>query len=77
MTLVILAMLIIAALQVPALISRRQWGELAAFIALWLGASLYAVLVTLDVQIPNLTRIIADVITTYLPLPGFLVPPSP
>jgi hypothetical protein len=55
----VLAILVVMlAIQLPLLIKEKQWGELAAFLTLWVVASVYASLVALDVSIPNPTDIL-------------------
>jgi hypothetical protein len=46
-------MIIIAALQAPPLVRQKQWPELAGFGAMWLFASVYAVLIAAGVPIPT------------------------
>ena len=45
-------------MQLPPLIKEKQWGELAAFLILWIIASAYASLVALDVLLPSPTEIL-------------------
>ena len=53
-------MVIIALLQVPILIHKKQWKELAAFAFFWLAAGIYASLILGtfigDLAIPNVTE---------------------
>lgn len=55
-------MLIIAVVQVPVLINRKQWKELVAFSVLWVAAGIYAsfILGTFngEVAIPNITELL-------------------
>ncbi len=50
---VALAMILIALIQVPALVNRKRWPELAGFAAVWIAATVYALLITAGVPIPN------------------------
>ena len=43
---VALIMIPLALLQVPSLVNRKQWGELAGYSLVWLMAATYALLVT-------------------------------
>lgn len=45
MVAVLMVMMALAFLQVPPLVNRKQWGELAAFAGLWVVAGVYAFLV--------------------------------
>ncbi len=60
MILVWTGMVIIALLQVPILIHKKQWKELAAFSIFWLAAGVYASLILGtfigDLAIPNVTE---------------------
>lgn len=53
-------MVIIALLQVPILINKKQWKELAAFAFFWVAAGIYAsfILGTFigDLAVPNITE---------------------
>ena len=55
---VLAIMLLMLSIQLPLLVKEKQWGELAAFSALWLIASLYASLVALDIPLPQTTQFI-------------------
>lgn len=55
-------MAVILTTQLPLLLKEKQWGELAAFLTLWLVATVYASLVALDVPIPNPTEILISVL---------------
>lgn len=58
-------MIVMLAIQLPLLLKEKQWGELAAFLTLWLVAVVYASLVVLDVPIPNPTEILISVLHNY------------
>ena len=60
--LVIAIMMLMLALQLPLLVKERQWGELAAFLALWILASVYASLVALDFSFPSPTEILIGIL---------------
>jgi hypothetical protein len=55
-------MLIMALVQVPVLINRKQWKELAAFTVFWVVAGIYASLIlgtfAGDLAIPNHTELL-------------------
>lgn len=55
-------MVIIALVQAPILINKKQWKELAAFAIFWVAAGIYASLIlgTLggDVTVPNITELL-------------------
>jgi hypothetical protein len=55
---VVVVMVLMLAFQLPLLIKERQWGELAAFLTLWLVASVYASLLALDVELPRQAQIL-------------------
>ncbi|NLJ25162.1 MAG: hypothetical protein GX354_07025 [Firmicutes bacterium] len=55
-------MLALAAIEVPILINRQMWGELAAFLSLWLVATIYASLVAARTVIPSLVTILLRVL---------------
>ncbi|NLZ38472.1 MAG: hypothetical protein GX893_02550 [Firmicutes bacterium] len=50
--LLVLALLSIAAFEMPRLIKNKWWRELVVFLILWLLASTLAVLQFLDIKIP-------------------------
>lgn len=52
--LTISAMLLMAALQAPALVVQKKWFELAAFGTAWLIATIYALLIVWEVPITPL-----------------------
>lgn len=56
--LVWIGMIALAALQIPSLITQKQWGELAAFAAIWTAGGIYASMITLEAPIPSLFEII-------------------
>lgn len=58
---VLAIMAVILAIQLPLLIQEKQWRELAAFLTLWLVATVYASLVALNV-IPNSIEILISVL---------------
>jgi uncharacterized membrane protein len=67
---VALAMILIALLQVPALVNRKRWPELAGFGAVWIAATLYALLITAAVPIPNPTELLRSFYSWFYPLIG-------
>lgn len=54
--LLVLVFVAMFAWQVPSLVRRRLWGELAAFTVLWMAAFSLAYLQAVGVKIPSLTR---------------------
>ncbi len=67
-------MLIIAAVQVPVVVKRKQWGELAVFSLLWIFSTTYALVFAAGVTLPNPATIISQLVN-FLPWPAFLVVP--
>ena len=59
---VLAIMALILAIQLPLLLKEKQWGELAAFLTLWLVATVYASLVALNIPILNPTEILISVL---------------
>lgn len=55
---VVLIMALIAIFQVPVLLRQKQRGELLGFSALWLIATVFALLVVLDVPLPTLLELL-------------------
>ncbi|NLP18202.1 MAG: hypothetical protein GX376_03800 [Firmicutes bacterium] len=55
---VLLLMIIIALLEIPKMLQKKQWGELMAFTGLWFFATLYAFLVAAEAPLPNPTELI-------------------
>ncbi|NLJ34131.1 MAG: hypothetical protein GX349_06015 [Firmicutes bacterium] len=53
-----LGMGIIALLEVPKMLKKKQWGELIAFAGLWLFATLYAFLVAAEAPLPSPTNLV-------------------
>ncbi|HHW91513.1 MAG TPA: hypothetical protein GX735_02310 [Firmicutes bacterium] len=53
-----LGMIIIAAVEIPRLLAKEKRGELLAFAALWVIATLYASLVMAEVPLPNPTELV-------------------
>ena len=55
-------MLLIAIAQVPVLINRKQWRELAAFAFFWVAAGIYASVIlgtyAGDIAVPNHTELL-------------------
>ncbi len=62
MTLVWTGMLIIALVQVPVLVTKKQWKELAAFSFFWAAAGIYASLIfgtfAGEIAVTNITEIL-------------------
>jgi len=58
----------IAAYQVPPLLRRKQWRELAAFAIFWLIAGIYAFLTAMDFPLPTMVEIVTF-IYEKIPLP--------
>ena len=59
---VLAIMALILAIQLPLLLKEKQWGELAAFLPLWLVATVYASLVALNIPILNPTEILISML---------------
>ncbi|MFY9188488.1 MAG: hypothetical protein WAO22_04420, partial [bacterium] len=59
---VLAIMALILAIQLPLLLKEKQWGELAAFLTLWLVATVYASLVALNIPILNPTEILISML---------------
>lgn len=75
MVYIILTMIIIALVQVPALVREKQWWTLAVFIFLWLTAGSYAAVVALNLPLVSPNDILSELLPRLLPLPGFLQVP--
>ncbi len=71
---VVLIMSLIAIFQVPALLRQKQWGELLGFSALWVIATVFALLVVLDVPLPTLLEILDFVYGSVFQLVKFFSP---
>ncbi|MGB4182602.1 MAG: hypothetical protein WBK41_04270 [Dethiobacteria bacterium] len=67
---VALAMVLIAFIQVPSLFNQKMWPELAGFSVLWIAATLYALLITAGVSIPNPTELLRSFYSWFYPLIG-------
>lgn len=63
-------MTFIAFIQVPALINRKRWPELAGFSVLWIAATLYALLIAAGAPIPNPTELLRSFYSWFYPLIG-------
>lgn len=63
-------MVIIAVIQVPPLLHRKQYRELAAFGLVWLVAAVYASLVAAEVPLPSVLEILTF-LYEMIPLPFF------
>jgi hypothetical protein len=50
---VALIMALLALLQVPSLVNRKQWGELAGYALVWTIAAAYALLVAARAPVPR------------------------
>jgi len=48
----------LAVLEVPGLVSRNLWRELAAFLIIWVVAFTVSLLLALGVKLPNLVEVI-------------------
>lgn len=55
---VALIMILLALLQVPSLVNRKQWGELAGYSLVWLMAATYALLVAARVPLPRPVEVV-------------------
>ncbi|MCL4426533.1 MAG: hypothetical protein M1299_04315 [Firmicutes bacterium] len=51
-------LVLIAGLEIPPLVKRREWGELSAFVFLWLWGTILNLGVILKWPLPNPTKII-------------------
>lgn len=54
-------MALMAIVEVPILMRKKMWGELAAFSVLWVSATLYASLIAADIPIPSVAQIIISI----------------
>jgi len=75
---VVLLVLLLFALmlvpEVPRLVQRRQWPELAAFMALWAAGLALSLLITFDVDVGHLNRFLRSLFEPIGKM--FLVPPD-
>lgn len=69
---VALAMVLMALIQVPAMINQKKWPELTGYAAVWLTATVYALLITAGVPIPNPTELLRSFYSWFYPLIGFI-----
>ncbi|HPU01470.1 MAG: hypothetical protein GX890_05680 [Firmicutes bacterium] len=67
---VALIMALIALIQVPSLVNRKRWPELAGFITIWIFATAYALLIASGVSIPNPTELLRAFYSWFYPLIG-------
>lgn len=67
---VALAMIFMALIQVPALVNQKRWSELAGFGAVWIAATVYALLICAGVSIPNPTALLRSFYGWFYPLIG-------
>ncbi|NLA26974.1 MAG: hypothetical protein GX878_06215 [Firmicutes bacterium] len=67
---VALTMVLMALIQVPAMINQKKWPELAGYAAVWLAATVYALLITAGVPVPNPTELLRSFYSWFYPLIG-------
>ena len=67
---VALIMVLIALIQVPSLVNGKKWPELAGFITVWIAATVYTLLITAGVPIPNPTELLRAFYGWFYPLIG-------
>ncbi len=67
---VALAMVLMALIQVPAMVNQKKWPELAGYAAVWLAATVYALLIAAGVPIPNPTELLRSFYSWFYPLIG-------
>ncbi|MFY9384727.1 MAG: hypothetical protein WAQ10_03035 [Dethiobacteria bacterium] len=65
-----LIMILIALLQVPALVNGKRWPELAGFAVIWIIATLYALLISTGVPISTPTELLLSFYNWFYPLIG-------
>lgn len=70
----LLSMIILAVIQSGKLIYQKHWGELAAFAALWVGATGYASMIILGVPLPTPLEVIDFVLTWFYDFTGVNFP---
>lgn len=68
---VALAMVLMALIQVPAMVNQNKWSELAGYAAVWLAATVYTLLITSGVPIPSPTELLRSFYSWFYPLIGF------
>ena len=59
---VVAIMVIILIIQAPSLLLQKQWWDLAVFLVFWIAASVYALLMAAQVNIPSPSIIITTLI---------------
>jgi len=62
-------MVFIALFQVPIIIKKRRWRELAAFAVIWSLAFAYALLMAARAPLPNPTEVLGSVLDRIFPWP--------
>ncbi len=70
---VALFMILLALLQVPSLINRKQWGELAGYSLVWLMAATYAMLVAARVPLPRPVEVLRPLFQALYRLLGLKI----
>lgn len=63
-------MIMMALIQVPAMVNQKKWPELAGYAVVWLAATVYALLITSGVPIPNPTELLRSFYDWFYPLIG-------
>lgn len=62
-----IAMLLLAAIEIPILVKHRLWGEMAVFLGLWIVATVYASVVAARTIIPSIVHLLMRVLdSTFL-----------
>ena len=74
MLLVLLLFALMLVPEVPRLVQRRQWPELAAFVTLWAAGLALSLLIAFDVNISHLNKFLRSVFEPIGKM--FLVPPD-
>ena len=59
-------MLLLAAVEIPILVKAKLWGELWAFLGLWLMASVFASLVAARTVLPSIVLVIYNIFAIRL-----------
>lgn len=60
-------MILMAMIQIPSLVKRREWKELAVFCSIWLFATVYALLISGRAPLPTTTEVIVSIIEQIFP----------
>ena len=65
-----LTMIFIALIQVPAMVNQKRWPDLAGYSAVWILATVYALLIAAEVPVPNPTELLRSFYGWFYPLIG-------